>query len=223
MTLVDVGDVQFRWLTSIAACAGFVSLWGCELPPPPAPVLAPVTGRVMFNGTPVESAMVEFIQEGAPFRSAGRTDAHGRFMLTSLTEGDGAPIGTHRVVIRVRKVFFDERAVAGVYEVNRLELDQRLGDTDVAAFDEALLPEEFDFPAAPVADLASIDECEAFETPGLVPTFGNSTVPEQEPAGDAADREPAELPAKYSSPESTDLVFEVVSGRLNDFTIVLTK
>jgi hypothetical protein len=217
------GGVQRRCLAWIACCSVVASLSGCELPPPPAPVLAPVTGVVMFNGAPVDGATVEFLQEGAPFRSAGRTDTRGRFNLTSLTEGDGAPIGTHRVVIRVRPVVIDERAVAGVDGLNRRELDHKLGATAAVAIDESPLPQEDDLPAAPVAEVADFDGGDAFEAPGLEPTVGSSVASPREPAAEAAAREPAELPAKYGSPESTDLEFEVVSGRLNDFTIVLTN
>lgn len=216
------GGAQRRCLAWIASCAVLASLMGCELPPPPAPELAPVTGVVTFKGVPVASAMVEFIQEGAPFRSAGLTDEDGRFVLTSVNDGDGAPIGSHRVVISVRDVLFDEGAVASTYEVNRRELDLTLGMRAPTVFDESLPTQEVDFPFESVEPPAVVDDSESFgaPVPAVVGQDSKESLSEA-PTTDTAHK-PVRLPGKYASLESTDLEFEVVGGLVNDFTIVLT-
>jgi hypothetical protein len=63
------------------------------------PGMAKVSGTVTFRGTPVPDAVVQFIPPGKP-GAADRTDAEGRFSLTTLKPGDGAYVGPCRVTIR---------------------------------------------------------------------------------------------------------------------------
>jgi hypothetical protein len=57
-----------------------------------------VTGKVTYNGDPVEGASVGFIPEsGRP--ASGTTDASGNFTLSTFETGDGAVPGTHAVTI----------------------------------------------------------------------------------------------------------------------------
>lgn len=57
-----------------------------------------VTGTVTYQGNPVEGASVGFIPEkGRP--AVGKTDAAGRFELSTFSPRDGAIAGSHKVVI----------------------------------------------------------------------------------------------------------------------------
>jgi len=59
-----------------------------------------VTGTVTYNGTPVEGATVAFVPQGADTAGAtGRTDASGRYELTTFEPGDGAVPGSYKVKI----------------------------------------------------------------------------------------------------------------------------
>jgi hypothetical protein len=64
--------------------------------------LAPVTGIVMYDGKPVEGAVVEFVQDQSPTRSMGFTNDSGQFSLTSMRPDDGAPVGKHKVLVTKR-------------------------------------------------------------------------------------------------------------------------
>jgi len=78
------------------------------------PEVAPVRGTVRYQDKPVEEAMVEFCQEGIPFRSTGLTNDKGEFELTSMMTGDGAPVGKNKVTVTIRPVFLDPRAGGGI-------------------------------------------------------------------------------------------------------------
>jgi hypothetical protein len=58
-----------------------------------------VTGIVRYNGVPIAGAWVQFTQEGCPIIAGGMTDEDGEFELTSLRQGDGAPVGENQVAI----------------------------------------------------------------------------------------------------------------------------
>jgi hypothetical protein len=63
------------------------------------PKLVKVTGKVVYNGNPVEGATVAFHAEGAPRAAMGTTDSAGRFELTMYDTGDGAVVGDNVVTI----------------------------------------------------------------------------------------------------------------------------
>ena len=72
-----------------------VALGGCGSDRLP---VAPVEGKVLYNGTPLEFGSVVFqAQAGPPSRGAIRPD--GTFVLTTYSDGDGAIIGTNDVRI----------------------------------------------------------------------------------------------------------------------------
>ncbi len=48
-----------------------------------------VSGTLTFKGQPVPKAVVKFLPQGRP-AGAGETDDTGRFVLNTLTKGDGA-------------------------------------------------------------------------------------------------------------------------------------
>jgi hypothetical protein len=63
------------------------------------PIIAPVTGRVRYNGEAVEGAVVYFSAEKSPLVAAGRTDSSGGFSLTTKIENDGAVVGMNVVTV----------------------------------------------------------------------------------------------------------------------------
>ncbi len=59
---------------------------------------APASGVATFQGKPLEYYQIQFIpEEGRP--AAGVTDEEGHFTLGTNDVGDGAPSGSHRVVV----------------------------------------------------------------------------------------------------------------------------
>jgi hypothetical protein len=90
------------WFLGIALCAigrGCGSSDGL--------VCAPVRGQVLMGGKPVAEAMIAFHPLGehpaeAP-RPVAYCNAEGRFTLTTLNSGDGAPPGRYAVTIELRE------------------------------------------------------------------------------------------------------------------------
>jgi hypothetical protein len=60
--------------------------------------MAKVSGTVTWQGKPVPDAVVAFVHKNRPGAN-GRTDAAGRFSLTTFQPGDGAHFGSFRVAI----------------------------------------------------------------------------------------------------------------------------
>ncbi len=81
-------------LCLLCAAAAVAGCGGSE-----GPELARVTGRVLHQGQPVEGAQVRFAAAGSPRIAYAKTDADGRFLLTTFQTGDGAVVGEHRVAI----------------------------------------------------------------------------------------------------------------------------
>lgn len=69
--------------------------------------MAPVKGRVMFNGKPVKEAALTFSPIGAPGQKetgkpgTGFTDVEGNFVLSTFANYDGALVGNHNVLVMV--------------------------------------------------------------------------------------------------------------------------
>lgn len=82
----------------LAICGILIAAAGCGRSPGGI-ALAPVTGIVRYNGTPVKGAYVQFSKAGAPIVAAGHTDESGKFTLTSYQKDDGAPVGENKVRI----------------------------------------------------------------------------------------------------------------------------
>lgn len=85
------------WIYSIIV-AGLATYAGCG-GPEGVPGVVKVSGTVTLDGTPVEAATVSFRPEGDARAASGRTDANGRFQLTTLNPGDGALPGSYKVSI----------------------------------------------------------------------------------------------------------------------------
>jgi len=76
----------------------------------------------MFQGKPLEGALVLYHPVSGDTSSYGTTDADGRFLLTTFGDNDGAPEGSYKVVVtkfeyEVKPTAFDspdEKAVARI-------------------------------------------------------------------------------------------------------------
>jgi|SRR6266481_1530771 len=80
---------------------GAIVLPGCSgsnLPPGAKPTKK-ATVTVLYKGAPVEGAAVTFVNQDGPPVANGRTDAQGKAKLTTYIDGDGATLGTHKVMI----------------------------------------------------------------------------------------------------------------------------
>ncbi len=88
----SLGESRF-WLPLALAIAGGCSKGGADL--------APVTGRITFDGRPLADADIEFQPEGMLPPSVGHTDADGRYELMYKRGITGARIGQHTVRVTV--------------------------------------------------------------------------------------------------------------------------
>ena len=87
-----------------------IGVVGCG---PSRPATTRVTGTVTMNGQPVADADINFIPAaGRP--ASGRTDADGRFSLTTFVPGDGVQPGEH--VVTVIKQVAKEGTTADIYQ-----------------------------------------------------------------------------------------------------------
>jgi hypothetical protein len=72
---------------------------GCGVAGPAKPKTVKVTGKVMYKQQPVSGASVAFLGDGKSPPALGRTDAEGRFELTTSDPGDGAVPGVYKVTV----------------------------------------------------------------------------------------------------------------------------
>jgi hypothetical protein len=72
---------------------------GCGAGGQPKPKTVKVTGKVTYKQQPVSGASVAFLGDGNIPPALGRTDAEGRFELTTSDPGDGAVPGLHKVTV----------------------------------------------------------------------------------------------------------------------------
>ena len=67
----------------------------------------PVKGQVLYQNQPLVEAMLVFHPVTAPAQAfpqpIAHTDASGRFELTTLMTGDGAPLGEYAITIELRE------------------------------------------------------------------------------------------------------------------------
>jgi hypothetical protein len=102
------------WLGFVAL--SFVATWsGCggETPAKSLPKTVEVAGLLRMDGKPLTSALVTFVPSGSTkgVECTGLTDDAGKFSLTQLRGGSGAPPGEYRVVVN-RFVKGDGKPVA---------------------------------------------------------------------------------------------------------------
>jgi hypothetical protein len=67
------------------------------------PNVAKVTGKVTYNGKPVTGGKIMFYPESGRM-ALGEIGPDGTFTLTTFKPGDGALVGSHRVVIESTRV-----------------------------------------------------------------------------------------------------------------------
>src|SRR5262245_40289361 len=89
--------------TRLLLCLALVSILplGCGpgLPAGSRPTKK-VTAVVLYKGAPVEGAAVTFVdQSEKPITANGITDAQGKAKLKTYVDGDGAVLGSHKVLI----------------------------------------------------------------------------------------------------------------------------
>jgi len=72
---------------------------GCGPGGAPKPSTVKVTGKVLYKDQPVAGASVAFLGDGQIPAAWGRTDAEGKFELTTTESGDGAVPGMHKVTV----------------------------------------------------------------------------------------------------------------------------
>ena len=79
-------------LTGVGVCIGCGHKSGLD-------GVVAVTGTVTYQGKPIDGASVAFSPDGKGRAASGRTDATGRFQLTTLDANDGALPGKYKVAI----------------------------------------------------------------------------------------------------------------------------
>jgi len=92
-----------RHLVHVLVLTGTVIFSGCGGEPGLDGTIT-VTGTVSYQGQPVEGAIVMFSPEGEGRAASGRTDASGRFQLTTLKPDDGALPGRYKVALSKTEV-----------------------------------------------------------------------------------------------------------------------
>ena len=71
---------------------------------PRGPHMVPVSGTVTMDGKPVAEAAVMFIPQFPGRPGVGRTDAAGKFQLTTVKANDGVLAGKYKVTVTLQKV-----------------------------------------------------------------------------------------------------------------------
>lgn len=89
---------------AVVVLAVFVSI-GCGPRDPRQRDLAPVSGTVLYNGSPVSGAMIQFYHEDATKQGGvAISGSDGKFQLSTYTGPDGTYPGNYRVVVSKTEV-----------------------------------------------------------------------------------------------------------------------
>ena len=116
---------------------GLLSGCGGGQPGADRPAVVPVKGLVLYDGKPVEGAMVVFQPEKHEHGAAGLTDANGAFRLRTFSPDAGAVPGEFKVSIRKTQT----RASGGGAEADDAE------HPEGQAVETWLLPKNYSNPA----------------------------------------------------------------------------
>lgn len=81
-------------LISFIGCSGRGDKWTQSRPP-----VYKATGKVMYQGKPLEKALVLYHPSNGDHSPYGETDAEGNFVLTTFDQADGGPAGSYKVVV----------------------------------------------------------------------------------------------------------------------------
>jgi hypothetical protein len=101
-----------------------VNVAGCD----DGPQMAPVTGKVLYNGKPLEFGSVTF-QPPRGQSARGKVQSDGSFSLSTYRPGDGAVVGSHKVSITC-------------YESQRRAVAKGAGEQSLG---KLLIPERYTF------------------------------------------------------------------------------
>jgi hypothetical protein len=82
-------------------------LLGCE-GDPGKPKLGRVSGKVTYNGNPVTKGLVTLVPSSGPGAKTGQSatgeiGSDGSYTLTTFTDGDGAVLGEHVILVQSRE------------------------------------------------------------------------------------------------------------------------
>jgi len=97
----------FSVLFSLVAMTCLLMGSGCSAN---TPHVVPVTGKVSYNGKPLNNGTIMLIPDGEGFGATGIIQPDGTFTLTSFKKGDGAAPGNYKVTVEV----FPDEAETGV-------------------------------------------------------------------------------------------------------------
>ncbi len=123
--MFNASDKSFKSALPSSFLVGLFFLVGCfdenRLP------LAPVSGKVTFQGQPLIGASVVFQQSKLPVLASGKTDSNGEFILSTFGFEDGAPLGESRVSVTIIESDYTEfeRTMPMPDNSNIVDLDQR--------------------------------------------------------------------------------------------------
>jgi hypothetical protein len=85
---------RFRWPRTAPLLVAIAFFTGCEQ----GPTMAPVSGKVLYNGRALEFGSVVF-QPPSGQPAQGEIQSDGSFTLSTYRPGDGAAVGAHKVRI----------------------------------------------------------------------------------------------------------------------------
>ncbi len=121
------GRIRSRRVLSVTAMAGLLLLGGCG----DSRSLAPVTGRVLYNGKPLTSGTV-FFQPEAGQPATGEIQPDGAFTLRTRGEGDGAVVGRNKVRVTCYETPAGGAAEQGEAVLGRLLIPKRYTDYETS-------------------------------------------------------------------------------------------
>lgn len=114
---------------------------GCAPTGPDRPKTYPVTGTVTYKGEPVADANLNFQHVDGSAYSLAKTDASGKYELTTFEAGDGAVPGEYKVSISK----FEAVASTGTENEDEYTPPEDAGDP---APSKSLLPDKYRDPEA---------------------------------------------------------------------------
>ena len=85
--------IAIRWAAAVLAAA---ALTGCG---DSRQKTAVVRGKVTYKGKPVPHGSVTFMPTGSSPAATGEIQSDGKYTLTTYSSGDGAVLGSHKVMI----------------------------------------------------------------------------------------------------------------------------
>jgi len=105
------------------------------------PKVYPVTGVVTLDGNPLEGATVTFSSGSAAPSGFGKSDASGKFSLTTFDANDGAPAGSYQVLVTKT----EEAAATGAPSIDSAEYvpPKEIDPNRPAPKPKSLIPEKY--------------------------------------------------------------------------------